>query len=172
MYKVNSVKSKHGFFDVEEKHDEQFNYWLLIWKKDKVVGIIKDTTLSEFENKRHDGFLLGKLGKAIDKAFKENSMETATMMWRYDELDFELCIRDILDCSHDGICDNDCQRVVDKEYVQDQLRDVSADKLIGILDAAGIGCDESDRHDIEECIVWDAACNLRSDLLGSLHSKG
>ena len=170
MYRVNCINSSKGFYNVEQLNDEHFNYWLVITdQKGKICGVIKDTALSEFENKRHDGFLTGKLCKAIEKALNDNSMETATFSWPYG-FDLELTAQDILDCSHTGSCDDDCERVIKKEYIQKQLQYVKSEDLVDTLIMAGVEIeDETDRNELYLLIVWDAACNLHSEVFGSLY---
>ena len=89
-------------------------------------------------------------------------------MWMYGTQhgDFELVLtkQDILDCSHMGACDADCERVAAKEYVQKELKDVSNDAILDALAQMGIEVNnENDRKELIETIVWDAACNLKED---------
>lgn len=68
-----------------------------------------------------------------------------------------------------GPCDADCERVAQKEYVQKQLQDVPTEAIVEALLAMGITIeDETDRKALYEQIVWDAACNMREDITGSL----
>lgn len=171
MYRVNCISTSQGFYNVEQLNDEHYNYWLVITdQENKICGVIKDASLSEYENSRHDGFLTRKLGKAIEKALKENSMETTTFYWPY-EFGLELTARDILDCSHTGACDKDCERVIKKEYIQEQLRDVKSEDIVEALVMGGVEIeDETDRDELYLLIVWDAACNLHSEIFGSLYA--
>lgn len=96
-----------------------------------------------------------------------------TLTWPYSteagDFDLELTKKDILDCSHEGSCDADCERVAQQEYVQKQLRDVSNEAMLSALAQMGVEVeDESNRKDIIETIIWDAACNMREDVTRSL----
>ena len=91
-----------------------------------------------------------------------------TFMWTYSndagDFDLELTRKDIMDCSHSGSCDKDCERVSQKEYVRSQLQDVSDDVIAKTLALAGVDvADKTERKELCKAIVWDAACNLRED---------
>jgi len=95
-------------------------------------------------------------------------------MWPYSteagDFDLELTKKDILDCSHAGNCDDDCERVAQQEYVQKQLQDVSNEAMLSALTQMGIEVrDENDRQEIIETIIWDAACNMREDITGDFN---
>jgi len=97
-----------------------------------------------------------------------------THCWPYstDAGDFELELtkKGILDCSHMGSCDADCERVAQQEYVQKQLQDVSNEAMLSALAQMGVEVeDENNRKDIIETIIWDAARNMREDITGSLN---
>ena len=87
MYRINCIKAKQGVFNVEEKHTKDFkNYWIeILNEKDEVVGTIMQS-FSEFENKRHDGFLTRKLGTAISKALDDR--------WRFKPAYYEWHLTD------------------------------------------------------------------------------
>lgn len=78
MYRVNCISTKQGVFDVQEKHTKDGKtYWLDIYnEKGEEVGQIMQP-LSEFYNKRRDGFLTSKLRKAINKALNPKCAFTA-----------------------------------------------------------------------------------------------
>ena len=97
-----------------------------------------------------------------------------TFLWPYctsaGDFDLELTKKDILDCSHVGSCDDDCERVAAKEYIQKQLCDVPNEAILGALAQMGIEVnDENDRQELFETIVWDAACNMREDITGDFN---
>lgn len=124
----------------------------------------------------HDKLMLlhEKLGvtEQVFETYREDNMDE-THYWPYstDAGDFELELtkKDILDCSHEGSCDADCERVAQKEYVQKQLQDVSNEAMLSALAQMGVEVeDENNRKDIIETIIWDAACNMREDITGSL----
>lgn len=94
-----------------------------------------------------------------------------TLYWPYiteaGDFNLELTKKDIMNCSHDGNCDADCERVAQQEYVQKQLQDVSNEAMLSALAQMGVEVsDEGDRKEIIETVVWDAACNMRSDIVG------
>ena len=83
MYRINCIKAKQGVFDVVEYHTKDYkNYWMEIRDKDdKCVGTIMQP-FSDFLNKREDGFLTAKLGKAISKALAPKcSFDPAYYEW-------------------------------------------------------------------------------------------
>lgn len=93
-----------------------------------------------------------------------------THLWPYStgagDFELELTKQDILDCSHQGACDADCERVAQKEYVQKQLQGVSNETMLCALAQMGVEVnDEGDRKEIIETVVWDAACNMREDII-------
>lgn len=117
-----------------------------------------------------------KLGvtEQVFETYREDNMDE-TFMWPYSteagDFDLELTKQDVLDCSHQGPCDEDCERVAQKDYVQEQLQDVPSDAIVEALLAMGITIeDKTDRKALYEQIVWDAACKLREDITGSLNS--
>ena len=112
-----------------------------------------------------------KLGvtEEVFQLYRQDNID-ATFMWPYSttsgDFNLKLTKQDILDCSHEGICDDDCERVAQKEYVQEQLKDVPTEAIAMALDQMGIVYDdENDRKELYELIVWDAACNLKEDLI-------
>ena len=51
--------------------------------------------------------------------------------------------------------------------MQKQLQDVSSEAMLCALAQMGVEVnDENDRKEIIETVVWDAACNMRSDIVG------
>lgn len=84
MYQVNGIVTNQGMFGVEQREDSQYpcndnRHYNLVVKdeKDKEVSVIRFTSLSEFENKRHNGFLTAKLRKAVEKALRREQMIAA-----------------------------------------------------------------------------------------------
>ena len=83
MYRINCIKAKQGVFDVVQyQTKDNANYWMEIRDKDdKCVGRIMQP-FSDFYNKRQDGFLCAKLGKAISKALEPKcSFDPAYYEW-------------------------------------------------------------------------------------------
>ena len=115
---------------------------------------------------RNNGFVFsGTLEELVDKIMQEPDKYS----WPYstEDGDFELSLtsQDILDCSHGGSCDADCERVAAKPYILEQLKNVSNEAMLSALDQMGVEVeDENNRKDIIETLIWDAACCLRSDL--------
>lgn len=87
-----------------------------------------------------------------------------TYLWIYDSFDIELAEEDVLDCSHMGPCDADCERVRNEPYVREQLARINSESIMSELGRMGIEYGENDRADLESCIIWDAACSIRDDL--------
>lgn len=107
----------------------------------------------------------------FEQLIEKLTYQPKTFVWKYStdagDFDLELTFDDILDCSHEGDCDADCERVAAKEYIQKQLQDVSNEAMLCALAQMGVEVnDENDRKEIIETIVWDAACNMRSDIVG------
>ena len=57
-----------------------------------------------------------------------------TYYWQYDQFEIALTKQDIMDCSHQGPCDYDCERVRNKPYVQEQLKAISIEQMAHELD--------------------------------------
>jgi len=122
----------------------------------------------------HDKLMLlhERLGvtEQVFNLYREDDMDE-THLWPYSteagDFELELTKQDILDCSHEGDCDADCERVAKQDYVQKQLQDVSNEAMLSALAQMGVEVeDENDRKEIIETIIWDAACNMRSDIMG------
>ena len=101
------------------------------------------------------------------------TINETTYLWPYSteagSFDLELTKKDILACSHAGNCDDDCEQAAQQEYIQKQLADVSNEAILCALAQMGIEVnDENDRQELIETIIWDAACNLREEITGSL----
>ena len=84
--------------------------------------------------------------------FYDPSAQTVSVFGDFKEISgqmLELTKQDVLDCSHQGACDEDCERVAKKEYVQKQLQDVSNEAMLSALAQMGVEVeDESNRKDI------------------------
>lgn len=89
----------------------------------------------------------------------------------YDKFNLTLNEEDVLACSHAGDNYDDCNAVSKKEYVIEQLSDITTETIVEQLLNVGIYIeDEKDRQEIVELIIWDAACYLREDITGSLNN--
>ena len=134
---------------------------------------------SDYQKREETLITIRDRGEVFQGTFKELVAklleQPETYLWAYgtDEGDFEIELtkQDILDCSHMGNCDKDCERVAQKEYIQKQLQDVSNEAMLSAMAQMGMEVnDENDRKEIIENIIWDAACKLREDITGNLNS--
>ena len=88
----------------------------------------------------------------------------------YDKFNLTLNEEDILACSHAGEC-VECNDVSKKDYVIEQMKDVTNEIIAAQLYSVGIEIEnDNDRAELMRLIVWDAACYLREDITGSFNN--
>ncbi len=104
------------------------------------------------------------LRKLISETINADEMiATDGLIYEYlDYLHMEIGLRpkDVAMVPLSGCADDACDEIADKQYVIDQLADVSDEKL---FDAVRALCDEPEltsRKDAIEYIVWIVACNI------------
>jgi hypothetical protein len=91
-----------------------------------------------------------------------------TKTFEYTQFSISLRNEDIVACATYSYDEAD-KSVVEKEYVQDQLRNLPTAMLRGVLDEFGVDYDPNNRREIESLVVWDAACWLTDEEKASLH---
>ena len=127
MYRINCIKAEQGVFDVVEYHTKDYkNYWMEIRDdNDKCVGFIMQP-FSDFLNKREDGFLTAKLGKAISKALAPKcSFEPAYYEWHLTDKRNRIVLNWVDPADNFFVSEDD-----DENDVYDELRPMTYDEVL------------------------------------------
>jgi hypothetical protein len=64
---------------------------------------------------------------------------------------------------HGGVCDDDVKALCTKDYIKEQLKNISKEDIQNILDNYGCDYDEDSIADMQECLIWLAAGDIVED---------
>jgi hypothetical protein len=78
-----------------------------------------------------------------------------------EDIELGLTHEDAHLCSHQGLCDVDCEMVVNEPYVHEQLSKYTDEEMRKSVKAYGVeDVDTFDRHTLEMYVVWLVAGNI------------
>jgi len=87
------------------------------------------------------------------------------MIAQFNNFSIKMTMKQAINASHPGACDDDVKVLLDIPVIKNQLRSISTDKLIDELREYGAwAADELGDHESnKERIIWIAACNIAEE---------
>lgn len=97
---------------------------------------------------------------------KENKMEyTYFDAYNKDCFELEMTLDDAKFCAHQGCCDKECEQMVKKPYIREQLNKLTSEQMEAAIRVYDVNFEEYEskeipREDLELYIVWLAASDI------------